>query len=287
MQRLVATAAFAALILAACSPPAPAGTDSAALDPAAEAASAPADTPPEGFELSHVVESENFRGSSEIDPAILAFDPPLAYRLWTKAKAELDDLGNSANEGRRMADEDAAATGEASWFRGYTLDISHKATSLLDDVISVSDAVGTDTGGAHPNYFIAGGVYRKGEPLALGLDTFIADPAAFNEQVIQALVVVKLERGFEAAARDAVEAELRDLLTPSSENLELYKGKFVLAPSTETGRAGGITVLFSPYDVGSYAEGSYEVTLSAADLAPILTEAWRARFGGEPVTADQ
>ena len=41
--------------------------------------------------------------------------------------------------------------------------------------------------------------------------------------------------------------------------------------------------MFSPYDIGSYAEGAYEVTLPAIDLTPILTEAWGPRFGGEPV----
>ena len=44
--------------------------------------------------------------------------------------------------------------------------------------------------------------------------------------------------------------------------------------------------MFSPYDVGSYAEGAYTVTLPAASLTPILTETWKSRFGGEPLVED-
>ena len=101
--------------------------------------------------------------------------------------------------------------------------------------------------------------------------------------VIKALVEEKIARGFEATARASIESEIREMLAPSPEHPNLYTGNFVLDPSTEAGKAGGITVLFSPYDVGSYAEGSYEITLGAAGLIPILTETWAPRFGGEPV----
>jgi hypothetical protein len=61
----------------------------------------------------------------------------------------------------------------------------------------------------------------------------------------------------------------------------------VLEKSTEAGKAGGISVLFSPYDVGAYAEGAYTVTLTAGELAPILDETWKARFSGEPIIEEE
>ncbi|MBA3069408.1 MAG: DUF3298 and DUF4163 domain-containing protein [Hyphomonas sp.] len=293
MLRLLATASLAALILAACTPPPAepaAGTDlAAAEDPAAEPASAETPPPavqPEGFQLAYKLETENYEVSAGIDPAILAFDPPLAWKLWTDARAALDELGATADADRKQADAEQVSSGE-NWFRGYTLDITYRATAVFDDVISVSETYSTYTGGAHPNYALSGSVHRKGEAGALGLAAFVTDFAVFNEMVIQALVEEKLARGFEAAARDSVEAEIREMLAPSPERPELYKGNFVLEPSTEPGKAGGITVLFSPYDVGAYAEGSYEVTLSATDLLPILTETWSGRFGGEPVVVEQ
>ncbi len=283
MIRLAATASIAALLLAACTP-APADTP-AAEDAAVAAASAEL-AEPEDFQLSYILETENYTVQSEIDPAILAFDPPLAWRLWTQAKAQLDDLGQSADEGRSMADADTAASGEDSWFRGYSLEITHKVTGVFDDIISVSDFVGTDTGGAHPNYFLAGAIHRKGETEPLPLSTFITDEVAFNGLVIKALVEEKLARGF-TEDRAVIEAGLRELLVPPTDVPEAYQGSFVFEPSTEPGKVGGITVMFSPYDIGSYAEGSYEVTLPASELTPILTEAWLPRFGGEPVIAEE
>ncbi len=284
MIRLLTTVAAAALILAACTPNAAAPE---AEDAVAEAAAAPASAP-DSFQLSYKLESGNYMVESEIDPSILAFDPPLAWRLWEASKQQLDDLGASADEGRKMADEDAAATGAESWFMNYSLEIRHEVTGTFDDIISVRDTVSTFTGGAHPNYFLAGGIYRKNETTPLPLTTFITDQAAFNDLVIKGLAAEKIARGIEEAGSAAVEAGLRELLVPSPEDPEIYRSNFVFEGSTEPGKIGGITVMFSPYDVGSYAEGAYSVTLPAAILTPILTETWKGRFGGEPlVEADE
>lgn len=286
MIRLLASVSAAALLLAACAPEAAETTSPA--DPAVEAASAEAAAPqaPAGFELSTLRETEGYKATAEIDPAILAFDPPLAWRLWTNADTQISQLAADAEEGRRMADEDAAETGNTSWFMGYTLDITHKATLVLEDVISVSDFVGTYTGGAHPNYFLAGGVYRKGEEASLPLSVFIKDEAAFNELVIKALTEAKIERGYEPSEAASVEASLREMLVPSAEIPDIFAGRFMLAASTEAGKAGGMMVVYSPYDIGSYAEGSYEVTVPAEALAPVLTDAWAGRFGGLPLVQE-
>ena len=285
MIRPLSTVSLAALMLAACTPEA---AEPAAVDAVAETASAEAAPPaappaaPEGFQTAYSLETENYAVQLDIDPAILAFDPALAYRLWSYGKTSLDELAVSADEGRKMANEDAAASGEKSWFMGYTLEIAHKATGVFDDVISVSDTVATYTGGAHPNYLLGGGIYRKGETESLPLSTFIADPAAFGEFAIKALAIEKQERGY-ADEPAAIEASLEELLAPTTDAPDVYKGRFVFAPSSESGKIGGITLVFSPYDIGSYAEGAYEVTLPATELTPILTEAWAPRFGGEPV----
>jgi hypothetical protein len=295
MSRLIVPAAACALILAACAPPAvdPAtetpGVPAVRADPAVQPESAPAAAPatePDDFQLSYKRSGETHAVSAEIDPAILAFDAPLAWKLWIDTKAALDEMAATADADKAAADKDEATTGQ-NWFRGYTLDIAYRATVVLDDVISIEETYSSYTGGAHPNYALSGGVYRKGalEPLALG--TFVTDPAAFNDQVIAALVAEKIARGYEETALASIESEIRDMLAPSPEHPDLYKGNFVLDPSTEAGKLGGITVLFSPYDVGSYAEGSYEITLTAASLLPILTADWAPRFGGEPAVESE
>jgi len=283
MIRLLTTISAAALTLTACTPTAaaPAAEEVVAERPAAVAPSAP-----DGFQLSYKLESENYAVESEIDPAILAFDPALAWRLWETSKEQLEDLGASADEGRAMADEDAAATGETSWFMNYSLEIRHDVTGTFDDIISVRDTVSTFTGGAHPNYFLAGGIYRKNEATPLALTTFVTDQAAFSDLVIKGLAAEKIARGLAEAGSASIEAELRELLVPSPEDPEIYRSNFVFEASTVPGKIGGITVMFSPYDVGSYAEGAYTVTLPAASLTPMLTETWKSRFGGEPLVED-
>ncbi len=287
MLRLIATTSLAALLLAACAPPAPdaaepAGETEAAVVPAG-AAEIPSAGLPAEFALTYENENDTAQTSFDIDPAIPAFDESLAARLWADATEEVAAFALMADTDRKTADAEAASSGNETWFRLYSLDITHRASAVLDDVISVATTLSNYTGGAHPNYAMTGHVYRKGETAPLGLETFITDRAAFNNLVIAALVEEKLLRGYEASASDSVEAELREQLTPSAEVPEIYQGRFVLEPSTETGKAGGISVLFSPYDVGSYAEGAYVATVTAADLAPILTETWSGRFGGEPV----
>jgi len=282
MIRLLTTIAAAALTLTACTPNAAAP---AAEDVVAQTAAAVSPSAPDGFQLSYRLESANYAVESEIDPAILAFDPALAWRLWETSREQLDDLGASADEGRKMADEDTAATGETSWFMNYSLEIRHDVTGTFDDIISVRDTVSTFTGGAHPNYFLAGGIYRKNEATPLPLTTFVTDQAAFNDLVIKGLAAEKIARGLSEADSAAIETELRELLVASP---EIYRSNFVFEASTLPGKIGGITVMFSPYDVGSYAEGAYSVTLPAASLTPILTENWKSRFGGEPlVEADE
>ena len=56
----------------------------------------------------------------------------------------------------------------------------------------------------------------------------------------------------------------------------------MLLPSTEADRIGGLKVLFSPYDLGSYAEGSYEAVIPQALFRDALKPAYRPLFAGEP-----
>lgn len=288
MIRLLASASLAALALAACTP------EAAAPDPAtvpaegeSEVQPAMAGDMPGDFQLSYKQESENYAVTSEIDPAILAFDPALANQLWKDAKQALDGLALQADEDKVAADQMADETGDPTWFMGYTLDFTYTAGAVLEDVIGVTETVGTFTGGAHPNYYLGGTNYYKGELVPLPLSDFIADEPAFHELVVKGLVAQKIERGIEESETAAIEAGLREILVPSAEVPDVYAGRFVLEKSTEAGKAGGISVLFSPYDVGSYAEGAYTVTLSAGELAPILDETWKARFSGEPIIEEE
>jgi hypothetical protein len=287
MIRLLASASIAAFFLAACAPAAKTSRDAPEAEQAlgGDDSAAPAMTfdMPGDFQLSWSQESDAASVSSELDPAILAFDPELAYRLWKDAKSSLDEMMAQASGDQAMAAEDAATSGEPSWFRPYTMEISSKATLVLDDLISIEHFIAQYTGGAHGNYFMGGDIYRKGEPEPVKLAEMIADEPGFSALVVKGLVEEKIKRGYEEGERAVIASELGDLLVPSADYPDVFGGHVVLQASDEAGKIGGVVVLFSPYEVGSFAEGSYEILIPAADLAPVLTPAWKDRFGGTPL----
>jgi hypothetical protein len=63
-------------------------------------------------------------------------------------------------------------------------------------------------------------------------------------------------------------------------------GQPSLAPSTEAGKASGVTFHFSPYEVGPYAEGDYVAFVPASALMPLLTPEAQKLFGGERTKED-
>lgn len=292
MFRMISASAIAALLLAACSPETPAGdpatlergTDESAgaVQPAGAETEATAE-PLTPEELSFSTETETSTTSAEIDPAIAAFDPALARRLIAEAKLALDDLAANAAADKVDADKYAEGQGEESWFRLYSMDFTYRATAQVDDLISVEQQVSQYTGGAHPMHFIGGSVYRRGKAEPIGIGAIVADLPAFETKVVESLVDQKIERGYEET-RPSLDASVREMIAPSADQTDVFTGRFVLEGSSEAGMFGGITVLYSPYDVGSYAEGVYIVTVPAADIAGLLAEDWAPLFGGTPVT---
>ena len=291
MKRLLFTASFAALMLAACSPEtaAPAGETPAAEDAStggeanaetasAETAPLPADLGSPAFE--EVTEDYEIR--TVVAPEIAAFDPVLAKLFFDVAEESLNALKEQAVQDKKAAEEQAAQNGTESWFRQYAMEYRFDATARAGDVISVQQNVYSYTGGAHPNYSLKGMVYQQGKTDPVPLADVVADLPAFGAKLKAGLIEEKLERGYEVT-RESVTAEVEEILGDDQKAGAEFGQNYVLEPSTEEGKFGGISVLFSPYDVGPYAEGAYVVTVSAADLASMATTAWAPRFGGEPV----
>jgi hypothetical protein len=80
-------------------------------------------------------------------------------------------------------------------------------------------------------------------------------------------------------AADSAKDDRLKAIEPSL--LEL--GPLVPAPSTEPDKSGGLSVHFSPYAVGSYAEGLYTVVVPWRGFERFLSPEGRAVFGGEPL----
>lgn len=283
MKRLLLTASMAGLLLAACAPsaepPVEGAETSVAQTASAEIEPLPSDLGSPTFE--EITEAYEIR--TVVDPKIAAFDEALAQSYFSLAQGYLDTLKEQAISDSKSAADEAAANGTDSWFRQYSMEYRFEATAQEGDIISVLQNLYVYTGGAHPNYALKGMVQQKGqaEPVAIG--AVVADAAGFGERLKSHLTDEKLERAYGETTREQIAAEVEELLGDNANAATQWGANYVLEPSSEAGKFGGITVLFSPYDVGPYAEGAYVITVPASDLAGKLTPAWAARFGGEPV----
>ena len=58
---------------------------------------------------------------------------------------------------------------------------------------------------------------------------------------------------------------------------------FVFVPSWDGGKIAGLTFVYGPYQLGSYAEGDYRLFVPEFVFAEFLTPEFQPLFGGEPV----
>lgn len=287
MKRLLLTASIAALMLAACAPASEAPASGAAsgeeeVGPdavvAPENAPLPVDLGSPVFEE----ETEDYTIRAVVDSRIAAFQPALAEGLMTAAKGQLEAFKADAIRDGAAARERAATTGEESWFRPYSMEIRFTQSAQEGDVIGIGQFTMFDTAGAHPNYILTGLVHERYDENPVALGAVVTDMAGYGASLKKHLIEAKSERAYDDAARANVPAEVEEILGSDADAASKFGQNFTLAPSTEAGKFGGITVLFSPYDAGPYAEGSYEITIPASELSGKLTPAWETRFGGEP-----
>jgi hypothetical protein len=50
----------------------------------------------------------------------------------------------------------------------------------------------------------------------------------------------------------------------------------------EEGKLGGLVLHYAPYEIGSYAEGAYHITLPQSGFRDMLKPEYRPLFAGEP-----
>ena len=101
---------------------------------------------------------------------------------------------------------------------------------------------------------------------------------AMRQDVIASLKAEKKKRGAEGLDASTIEAIEPKLLKI---------GPVSLAPSTEQGKSSGLTFHYSPYAVGSYAEGEYMAFVPWEKLKPFLTPEGIRIFGGARPKEDE
>jgi len=269
-----------ALTLAACSARAP-ETDLDSADAGAQTAGAdgaiPIDEPEPAAPLPTIIgqQTDAYSVRAEFPFKLEEVAPLLGTRL--RADAEMDFAQLAI-----IAEKEAVDGGE--YFRPYELTIEWEVAVAAGDLVSVAGQTYSETGGAHGNQLLQGVIHDR----AKGEDVSLLD--LFDDREIALEVLVPLVREqimIEKMIRYSEEGEpTEQRIAETAESLPdhgRWLSAVILMPSTEAGKIGGLKVLFSPYDIGSYVEGSYDATVSQAGFRDILKDEYQGLFAGEPV----
>jgi hypothetical protein len=134
------------------------------------------------------------------------------------------------------------------------------------------------TGGAHPNHGSDTLLWDKQTGKMISIRPFFTELAdggpamtAIRNAVVADLKIEKKKRD-----NDNPDMSLVDALEPKL----LTIGAIALTPSTAAGKSSGLTFLYPPYAVGSYAEGDYTAFVPWETLKPYLSAEGAAIFGG-------
>lgn len=261
-----------ALALAACSQPAPAESDPA-IDASASAvpASAEPPAPPAPTAAARKVSESN-------DTYEFAYGYPAQAAAIPALKAELDAdldgkkaaLVKDSTEGRKDATENGYP------YHPYSHSTDWKVVTDLPGWLSLSTLVGFYTGGAHPNYVFDALLWDKTANRKVGAIDLFVSKAALGQSIGKAFCAEldrqrAKKRGEPVRSGSSGIAEFDSCIDPLSQTM-------ILGSAGRTG-FDRIGFLIAPYEAGSYAEGSYEVTLpvTAAVLAAVKPE-YRAAF---------
>ena len=137
------------------------------------------------------------------------------------------------------------------------------------------------SGGAHPNTLTDGLLWDKALKRRIGVADLFgkgADLTILDQALCSAINAAKRAR------------------VPDSAGVTLGGGKtfscpraadtpFVLTAGDTPGKAGGLTFLIGPYQVGPYVEGAYEIAIPASVFRSLLVVAYSSEFGGQLVKA--
>jgi Deacetylase PdaC len=219
----------------------------------------------------------------------LAADCLAEGRRWAeKSRAEAD---------KSLRDDPTDFTGGRRW----SLERGYSVRSVVARYVSILRTDYTYSGGAHPNTNIDTILWDRDARTRISIRPFLKESTdngptmtALAKLVRLAVAREKIERGQgdeDAAKKKGVSTEeylvAQDSSITDGVQASLIKlGPVTLAPSTVVNKSSGFTFHFSPYAVGSYAEGPYTVFVPGSELKPYLSPTGAAIFAGERPEGD-
>jgi hypothetical protein len=218
-----------------------------------------------------------FVGEASVDDALWTASPRLAAALMDDAKARLEATRTDALT-YKAADPE--------YFQPYSLTIKWTVAAAVGDLVSLEGFTAAFTGGAHGNYGTDARIYDLATRTEIPFAGLLSDPSAvMTDSMPVILAEIARQRGERVGgpgSADTFKGEAADAVSPDS----ILAGEIGLAPSREPGKFGGYTVYFSPYEIGSYAEGAYKVVVQQEIFHDALEPDYAALFAGVPVTKE-
>lgn len=227
------------------------------------------------------IETRTIDASVTIDPALKTY-PGLYPRLLAAGKRAMAKW-------RAEADKDYRENRQ--FFRdshGYEFDREYTLRSAIQGYVSiVRSDFSYSAGAAHPNHPVNTLLWDTHARKFISIRPFFDETKAngptmrtLAKAIRSAVVAAKKARGM--PSKVANDPTWLDGIKPDITKI----GGVALAPSTERNKSSGLVVYFSPYAVGSYAEGDYTVFVPWTVFKANLSRAGARLFGGSRPPGD-
>ena len=217
-------------------------------------------------------------------PPVVRHAPVLADRLYRgETKALLAFAAQAADPKDGLRSEPRAFRDQGAW----EMQVDYGPAMETGRLLSLYRSAYTDTHGAHPNHSDGGVVFDKTANRNLHpLD--LLNPGADQRPLDRALCDAARAAKRERNEGPWNEKEDSNFSCPTWRGLyldgKLLEGssppQIALTPGDVAGKAGGLTFIYSPYDIGAYVEGGYAVVVQQAVFRAALKPEYAAEFAG-------
>lgn len=221
-----------------------------------------------------------YEASVELD-AELAVYPVVLNSIRNDEVAGIAEFAALALEDHTEWTEGAPEWSWNGYYQGVTVEVAFAG----EGVLSLIRRTSYYTGGAHPNQSVDAvltmtDVYNPVELSELLIDASAESPAmtALFYALYRELMAIKQERLGEVFDESM---ERETWLSSLAAEAEAFP-TFSLMPNESGDAAAGLIFHFEPYEVGSYAEGGYDVPVPLGVFEAYLTESWQTIFSGGP-----
>lgn len=227
------------------------------------------------------VKTRAIEATLAIEDTLKAY-PGLYENLFAEGKRELDKWRASAEADRKTSPE------EFKDGRRYAFDRSYTRRSAIGRYVSIERFDYLNSGGAHPNSLLDTILWDATAKKRISIRPFFMETAPGGPTLTRLARNIRVILAVEKKARGADDIDPQADTRLGNVKADLTKmGAVALIPSTEANKSAGLVFNFSPYAVGSYAEGPYAAYVPWAAFKDDLSGEGAALFGGERPKDDE